>query len=79
MEIPPDLNHRVATLERAAPSGYTERNGRTYNSRGEWVEWVADRWMVVVDGSALGWWRHHYDRDGYYESSSRLLRRDHDD
>lgn len=55
------------------PEGYTARNGRVYNDHGQWVEWVSDAWLVVLDGSRSGWWRHHahYDRNGYCDNPGR--------
>lgn len=55
------------------PQGYIQRDGRVYNARNEWVEWVGNKWMKVLDGSRVGWWRHHehYDRDGYCDNPAR--------
>jgi hypothetical protein len=55
------------------PAGYTERDGKVFNGRGEWVEFVDGKWLIVRDASRGGWWRHHehYDRNGYCDNPGR--------
>ncbi len=55
------------------PEGYTERDGRIYDTQGSWVEEVDGKWLVVEDARRVGWWRHHehYDRDGYCDNPGR--------
>lgn len=55
------------------PNGYTERDGRVYNTQGKFVELVDGKWLEVKDGARVGWWRHHehYDRDGYCDNPGR--------
>jgi hypothetical protein len=55
------------------PNGYTEREGRVYNTQGKFVELVDGKWLEVKDGARVGWWRHneHYDRNGYCDNPGR--------
>jgi hypothetical protein len=55
------------------PEGYTEREGKVYNTQGKFVELVDGKWLEVKDGARAGWWRHHehYDRDGYCDNPGR--------
>lgn len=55
------------------PQGYTERDGKVYNTQGNLVELYDGKWLEVKDGRRSGWWRfhEHYDRDGYCDNPGR--------
>lgn len=54
------------------PSGYTQKDDKIYNERNELVERVDGKWMRVLNGDRLGWWRYHdhCDRNGYCDNPS---------
>lgn len=55
------------------PKGYTTKDDQVFNERGEWVEQFEGKWMRVINGGRLGWWRfhEHYDRNGYCDNPAR--------
>ena len=56
------------------PQGATENGkGDVHDRDGRLIEYVDGKWLVVVNGGRLGWWRYHehYDRDGYCDNPAR--------